>query len=79
VSVALMGNHFRTISPHCECVMAIEAIPHRMSFRLYLMCVIESISLGALRTLILDAHNLKFIWHVLIGTGCKASLSVSML
>jgi len=28
---------FRTNSPHCECVVAIEAIPHRMFLRLYLM------------------------------------------
>ena len=42
----LPGRLFRTFSPHCECVMAIGAIPHRMFLRLYLMRDIESISLG---------------------------------
>jgi len=51
---------FRTNSPHCECVMAIGAIPHRMFLRLYLMWDIESISLGV------DLKNRSWYWIPII-------------
>ena len=51
---------FRTFSPHCECVMAIGAIPHRMYLRLYLMWDIESISIGV------DLKNRLWYWIPII-------------